>query len=101
MDEDDDRSGAHVPGTRRDGLPFTLLFAEPIPLERLTSGHRYDVTAELAANVRRPRPTGHRDKVLIITSKDDDHADAVALELVARGCAVFRFDVESFPASTR
>jgi len=99
--DDDDRSGDDVPGTSRGGLPFALLFAEPIPVERLTPRHRYDVTAELATNVRRPRPTGRRDKVLIVTSKYDDHADAVALELVARGCAVFRFDVESFPAPAR
>lgn len=76
-----------------------MLFAEEMSVERLVPPSNYDVTAEMA-RLRRPRPTGTRDKILVVTSRYDDHADAVVLELVTRGLPVFRFDVESWPDPT-
>jgi hypothetical protein len=85
--------------TPPDRLPFPLLFAEPIAPPAHARRPQYDVVAELA-RLRPQRPTGRRDKVLIVAAGQDRHADAVAAELVAAGCPVCRLDVESFPSVT-
>src|SRR4051794_6176162 len=74
-----------------------MQFAQPLPAQVLRRARPYDVTTELA-KLRPARPTGRRDKVLIITAGHDDHADEVALELVGAGNPVCRLNVEDFPA---
>jgi glutathione synthase/RimK-type ligase-like ATP-grasp enzyme len=75
-----------------DELPFPLLFAQPVHVEP----RDFDLTSTLA-RLRQTPPTGRRDQVLIFTIRSDDHADAVMLELMSRGIAVRRVNLDGFP----
>ena len=77
---------------REDDLPFALLFARPVEIKQ----RDYDLSSALA-RVRHTLPTGRRDQILILTTRDDDHADEVVLELMVRGLAVRRIDLDGFP----
>ena len=80
-----------------DDTPFTALFQVKVgPSEKRSPA--LDVVAE-AGRIFGYRSSGHRDKVLILAQRDDKHADAVATHLFANGTGVFRFDIESYPAS--
>ena len=76
-------------------VPYTLRLARRMSV-RGWEASRYDVTMELA-KLRRQRPTGVRDKTLIVAASHDRHADVVATALVADGCPVFRLDVDAYP----
>jgi glutathione synthase/RimK-type ligase-like ATP-grasp enzyme len=70
--------------------PLPLLFAEEVPAKHLQPPPGYDITHALARLLGRAGVTGQRDKVLILASSTDPHADAVALELAGRGSPVRR-----------
>jgi glutathione synthase/RimK-type ligase-like ATP-grasp enzyme len=78
-----------------DELPFPLFFARPVEVR-----HRdFDLTGALA-RLRQTPPTGRRDQVVIFTTRADDHADAVMLELMSRGVPVRRVNVDGIPDAT-
>ena len=77
-------------------LPFALLFAKTVGVKPSD----VDLAGWLAA-FRRTQPTGSCDQVLIVTTRTDPHADEVMIELLARGTAVRRFNVDELPASLK
>jgi glutathione synthase/RimK-type ligase-like ATP-grasp enzyme len=79
---------------KEDELPFPLLFAKRVDVKP----SNFDLAASLRA-FRTTQPTGRRDQVLIVTTRSDSHADEVMIELLARGAAVRRVNVDEFPTS--
>src|SRR4051794_15364889 len=77
-------------------LPFPLLFAEEVPPEYLEPIRSFDITEKLNQLLGPAQPTGKKDKILILSSPGDPHADEVAIELVRRGAPVFRFHTREF-----
>ncbi|MGH8931041.1 MAG: MvdC/MvdD family ATP grasp protein, partial [Egibacteraceae bacterium] len=77
-----------------------MLFAEDMPSGQ-GSHTGFDVTEKLAELTFPAGPTGKKDKVLILSSRQDVHADRVALELVRHGTPVCRFHTEELLDSCR
>lgn len=82
-------------------LPFPMLFAEDVPAAYLEPIPGFDMTEKLAQILGKAGPTGHRDKILILSNPRDPHADRVTVELVQRGAPVCRFHTEEFLKSCR
>ncbi len=83
-----------------DGRPFSALFAQP--LHGVTSeGEGRDVLEQRTRLFGRYRPTGARDKVMVLSVRGEAHADAVIRRLLARGVPVCRIDVDTLGSTFR
>ncbi len=80
-------------------VPFPLLFAEAMPSSHSGARQGFDVTERLAELTLPAGPTGKKDKVLILSNRQDAHADRVAVELLRREVPVCRFHTEELSSS--
>lgn len=78
----------------RKDLPFALVFSRPVP-DAYREGYRpFDAVAAASGMLGRGAGTRLRPRVLIVAIEGDAIADAVGTELVRRGVATARFDVD-------
>ena len=79
------------------GLPFPLQFVEPEP-EPVMASQPLDIMEKVARISGRARPTGARDKILVLHSIDerDVHAEELVAELAQCGAPVYFFHTNDF-----
>lgn len=84
------------------GLPFPMLFIEPEPESALQS-KPFDMMEKVAQISGPARPTGSRDKILVLHSLDgrDVHAEEIVAELARRGAPVYFFHTDAFLSACR
>lgn len=84
----------------RKDLPFALLFSQPVP-DTYREGYRpFDAVAAASGMFGRTAGTVLCPHVLIVAMEGDAIADAVGAELVRRGVATARFDVDHLNESS-
>jgi glutathione synthase/RimK-type ligase-like ATP-grasp enzyme len=84
------------------GLPFPLLFTEPEP-ELPNRSPSFDLTEKVAQICGPARPTGMRDKILVLRSigMRDIQAEEIVTELGRRGLPVYFFHTDEFLRACR
>jgi len=77
--------------------PFPMLFVEP-EVEPTWTSPRFDLMEKVAQISGRARPTGARDKILVLQSISgrDVHAEELVAELAQRGAPVYFFHTDRF-----
>ena len=84
------------------GLPFPMLFIEPEP-EPAVQSKPFDMMEKVAQISGPARPTGSRDKILVLHSLDgrDVHAEEIVAELARHAAPVYFFHTEDFLRACR